>query len=142
MLYTDLVVSHHSHFHDLRCNATVPHLTVRPPGPCRHLLLRPAAGPAVRPVRPARYRQHTVLVRALVLPVRNTHTVSIQYVGTRQCLCVGISTPPRASLFSPSNACLRVSIPISRYISSFSKGAILAEGGNTGSVVYDFFIGR
>ena len=28
------------------------------------------------------------------------------------------------------------------YIKSFNDGAILAEGGNTGNVVYDFFIGR
>jgi Delta14-sterol reductase len=35
-----------------------------------------------------------------------------------------------------------VTLRCNRYITSFKKGALLAEGGNSGNHIYDFFIGR
>ena len=46
---------------------------------------------------------------------------------------------PKPSHFSSS---FSSSLFPHRYASSFKKGAQLAKGGNTGSVIYDFFIGR
>ena len=37
---------------------------------------------------------------------------------------------------------LSVSISLYSYVSSFGRGVLLAEGGQSGNVLYDFFIGR